>query len=456
MEKIERRSMLKTLGCLSLGSSIIPALGEESDKSRQSSGSLRTIKTDVLVVGGGTAGVIAAIQAGRAGCSTILVENGAQLGGTITTGGVAFPGLFYAWGKKIIDGIGWELVNDCVVLDDGKFPDFSTQSAGEHWKYQIPINGFLYALLAEEKCLEAGVKIRYYEMPVSLRFTGNSWEAEIVGKGTHIKIICNQIIDCTGNASVCSLAGLKILREDEIQPGTLMFRIGGYDYNSLNFEMIGKRYEEEVKKGRLIKEEFQSIDRLLSSAGDNVQHVAGADSSTSEANTQTNINGRKSLLTTLRFLRELPGCEKTRLLSMQPETGVRETYRIDGIYKITHDDYVSGKSYEDSVAYSYYPIDLHTRDGVTPKPLKEGVVAQIPLRALIPGKSRNLIVAGRCISSDRLANSALRVQASCMGMGQAAGAAAALASKLNLSPAEVDINKVRSLIADNGGIVPEV
>jgi hypothetical protein len=455
MEKIERRRMLKTLGFLSLGRSIMPAFGGEPDLNRQSGRSLNIIKTDVLVVGGGTAGVIAAIQAGRAGCSTILVENGPQLGGTITTGGVAFPGLFYAWGKKVIDGIGWELVNDCVKLDDGKFPDFSTQTAGEHWKFQVRINGFLYALLAEEKCLEAGVKIRYYETPVSLRFTGNNWEVEIVGKGTHIKVVCNQLIDCTGNASVCSLAGLNILREDEIQPGTLMFRIGGYDYNSLNLEMIQKRYEEEVKKGSLNKEEFQGIERLLSSSGDNVQHIAGADSSTSEANTLTNINGRRSLLTTLRFLRELPGCEKTRLLSMQPETGVRETYRVDGVYKITHDDSVSGRTYEDSVSYSYYPIDLHTRDGVTPKPLKEGVVAQIPLRALIPRQSRNILVAGRCISSDRLANSALRVQASCMGMGQAAGAAAALACKLNLSPMEVDINKVRSLIADNGGIVPK-
>ena len=196
------------------------------------------------------------------------------------------------------------------------------------------------------------------------------------------------------------------------------------------------------------------IEHLLYCAGDNIQHIAGADSSTSELNTMANIKGRTSLLNTLRFLRELPGCEKTRIISMQPETGVRETYRIDGIYQITRDDYISGKVFNDSVSFSFYPIDLHDKNGVEPKQLTEGIVPTIPLRALIPKNSKNFIVAGRCISSDRLANSALRVQASCMGMGQAAGAAAALASKLKTSPVNVPVSQIKTLIADKGGIVP--
>jgi len=234
-----------------------------------------------------------------------------------------------------------------------------------------------------------------------------------------------------------------------------MFKIGGYDLEKIDLKMVRERYSEAVKSGRLVKEDFRnSIEGLLRSAGDNIQHIAGADSTTSELNTITNIKGRTSLLDTLRFLREIPGCEKIKLISMQPETGVRETWRIDGEYQITHDDYVSGKVYDDSVSYSYYPIDLHDANGVVPKHLTEGIVATIPLRALVPKNSRNFLVAGRCISSDRLANSALRVQASCMGMGQAAGAAAALACKLKTSPLSVPIFQLNSLIADNGGIVP--
>jgi hypothetical protein len=207
----------------------------------------------------------------------------------------------------------------------------------------------------------------------------------------------------------------------------------------------------------LIKEEYRNnIESLLRSAGDNIQHIAGADSTTSESNTITNIKGRTSLLNTLRFLREFPGCEKTRILSMQPETGVRETYRIDGEYQISYEDYITGKVFDDSVSYSFYPIDVHILEGagVHPEQLREGIIPTVPLRALIPKNSRNFLVAGRCISSDRLANSALRVQASCMGMGQAAGAAAALAYKLKTTPLSVPIYQLNSLITEYGGIVP--
>jgi hypothetical protein len=454
MTKIARRSMLRKMGGISLVS-LIPVLGEASNINRQSDENIKTIKTDIVVVGGGTAGTIAAIQAARAGCSTVLVENGSQLGGTTTTGGVAFPGLFHAWGKQIIGGIGWELVTDTVRLNDDVLPDFTIPYGKNHPKHQIPLNGYLYALLAEEKCLEAGVQLRYYETPVTAKFKGDNWEVETVGKGIHTRIICNQLIDCTGNAWVTALAGFKVLREKETQPGSLMFRIGGYDLESLDLKMIRERYNEEVNNGRLVKEEFRNnIEGLLKTAGNNIQHIAGADSTTSESNTITNIKGRTSLLNTLRFLRELPGCEKTRILSMQPETGVRETYRIDGEYQIMNDDYIKGKVYDDSVSYSFYPIDVHDKHGVQPKHLNEGIVPTIPLRALVPKNSQNFLVAGRCISSDRLANSALRVQASCMGMGQAAGAAAALACKVKTSPLSVPINQIKSLIADYGGIIP--
>jgi hypothetical protein len=454
MTKIERRTLLKTLGGFTLGG-IIPLTGNALNKNKQSANKIKTINTDILVVGGGTAGVIAAIQSARAGCSTILVENGSQLGGTTSTGGVAFPGLFHAWGKQIIRGIGWELVTEAVKMDDGELPDFTIPTGRQHYKHQVRLNGYLYALLAEAKSLEAGVKIRYYETPVDARFDGNNWQVETMGKGTHTRIVCSQLIDCTGNAWVTALAGFNVLREKEVQPGSLMFKIGGYDLDSLDLKMIRERYNEAVNKGRLVKEEFRNnIEGLLRSAGDNISHVAGADSTTSESGTITNINGRTSLLNTLRFLRELPGCEKTRLISMQPETGVRETYRIDGEYQISYDDYVSGKVFDDAVSYSFYPIDVHDRNGVVPKHLSEGIVPTIPLRALIPKKSQNFLVAGRCIGSDRLANSALRVQASCMGMGQAAGAAAALACNSKTTPLNVPISQIKSLIADHGGIVP--
>lgn len=457
MTKMKRRSVLASLGSISLGISSKDFLVQEKEVPLNAFYSIKkqTLKTDILVVGGGTAGVIAAIQAGRAGKKTILVENVSQLGGTTTTGGVAYPGIFFAWGKQVISGIGWELVKEAVDLNDDVLPNFSIPHGKNHPRHQVRLNGQLYAMLLEEKCVQAGVHIRFYETPTKITPQKNGWLVETVGKGINAEIECNQLIDCTGNAFVTTLAGYPVLREDIIQPGSLMFQIGGYDFEKLDLNLIKEKYQEEIKKGTLDKYEFRNnVVGLLKSQGDNISHVMGADSTTSESHTLANIKGRASLLNTVRFLRTLPNLEKLKIIDVQNETAVRETYRIDGHYQISHEDYVTGKVFDDAVAYSYYPIDLHDEKGIIPKHLNEGVVPTIPLRALVPKNSKNLIVAGRCISSDRLANSALRVQASSMGMGQAAAAAAVLAHTHGTTPLKVPFAELRSLIESHGGIVP--
>ena len=161
------------------------------------------------------------------------------------------------------------------------------------------------------------------------------------------------------------------------------------------------------------------------------------------------MDGRKSLLNKLRAQKG-----KARLLLMQPETAHRESYRIQGETVITVDDYTSGRAFKDAVCYAFYPVDLHTRSGVKPKPLARGTVPTIPLRALIPKGSRNIIVAGRCVSSDRLANSGLRVQASCMAMGQAAGAMAALSARTGHDPADLPMADIYKLLRQHGAVIP--
>jgi len=374
-------------------------------------------QADVLVVGGGTAGTVAAIQAARAGAKTLLVERGSQLGGTTTTGGVSFPGLFDAWGKQIIAGIGWELVKQAVQLDGGPLPDFS-KVPKRHWQNQVHVNQFVYALLAEEACLKAGVTIAYYEFPLSAAKTAGGWTVDCVGPGTRRKVSCKQIVDCTGGASVVGMLGLPRLRGRETQPGSLLYKLGGV-------HPVGRK----------------QLDRL---------YVHGADSSTSVTLTKANMDGRRSLLKKMRQRKD-----KARLVHVQPETAHRESYRIRGRTIITVGDYTSGRVFKDAVCYAFYPVDLHTRRGVRPKPLARGTVPTVPLSALVPKGSNNIIVAGRCVSSDRLANSGLRVQASCMAMGQAAGAAAALAAKKKTTPLGVPLKDIREMLRKHGAIVPE-
>ena len=124
---------------------------------------------------------------------------------------------------------------------------------------------------------------------------------------------------------------------------------------------------------------------------------------------------------------------------------------------MTVEDYQSGRVWDDAVCYSFYPIDLHksTGGGLQMEPLAEGVVPTLPRGALLPAGSNNFLVAGRCIASDRLANSALRVQATCMATGQAAGAMAALSALTGIDPEALSLAEVHALLRQHGAIVPE-
>ncbi|MDB4652939.1 FAD-dependent oxidoreductase [Akkermansiaceae bacterium] len=411
-EKPDRRQFLQKslLGGMAIAStSEVTAQSEEGAKEVEV-----TQEVDVLVVGGGTAGNIAAIQAGRAGAKTLIVERGAQLGGTTTTGGVSFPGLFDAWGKQVIAGIGWELVKECVELDGGTFPNFA-KVPKRHWQNQVYVNQFLFAILAEEKCEQAGVAIAYHEFPQSIQKTETGWDVICVGFGTRRRVRCKQVIDCTGGAEVVGMLGLPRLREEETQPGSMLYNLG--EANNPGHHQLHRLY------------------------------VHGADSSNSRTVTRANLTGRKSVLEKVRK-------EKKRLMHLQPETGFRESFRIVGETTITVNDYTAGRVFQDAVSNAFYPVDLHTRSGVKPKPLKPGTVPTIPLGALIPKESRNIMVAGRCVSSDRLANSGLRVQASCMGMGQAAGVVASLAAAQRTTPLEVPLEEVHRELKKHGAIVP--
>ena len=310
--KSSRRNFLQhsVLGSAAVGLSIASTTDVYAETIPNAAAPEIAGEVDVLVVGGGTAGTIAAIQAGRAGAKVLLVERGAQLGGAMTTGGVAFPGLFDAWGKQVIAGIGWELVKESVALDKGVLPDFS-KVPQRHWQNQVYINQFLYAILAEEKCASAGVQIAYHEFPQSVTQTTGGWQVDCVGFGTKRRVNCKQIIDCTGGAEVVGLLGLPRLREDERQPGSYLY-------------MMDKAHE----PGR------NEAHRL---------YVHGADSTNSRTVTVANLTGRKSILAELRK-------KGGRLLHLQPETGFRESYRIEGETLITVNDYRSGKKFDDAVS----------------------------------------------------------------------------------------------------------
>jgi len=414
---------------------------------------------DVLVAGGGTAGTVAAIQAARAGVGTTLVEMSGQLGGTMTNGGVDCPGYFHAWGELQVGGIGWELVKETKEFSGEALPPVRNAQERRPGNY-IPINMGIYAALAEETAVQAGVKLHYHEVVTGIERVDDAWQVYTAGKNTTRAIRAREIIDCTGDADLVGMVGLEREMADVRQPGTLEFILGGYDLEDFDPEQVDAAFEQAVAEGRIVPGDYAGMDatsfmHFLHERGRNQSHVTGVDGTTSTSQSDANIRGRQALLRLLRFIKSLPGGEGVQLERMSPITAIRETYRIVGESKVTYEDYISGRCFPDAIAYTAFFVDVHTDDGGTKEFLEPGTMPTIPFGALVPKGSRHILVAGRTVSSDRAANAGMREQPYCMAMGQAAGAAAALAIRQGIASRDVDLTELRALLKRHGAIVPE-
>jgi len=414
---------------------------------------------DVAVVGGGPAGVTAAVQAARLGARTALIEKNGVLGGTTVVASINFPGLFHAWGKQVIKGIGWELIERTVARGGATLPDFSTVPP-RHWMHQIRVNRFVYASVLDDVCREAGVLIRLHEMPALVEERGDHRALIVAGKTGLGAILAQKIVDATGDANVAHLMGYPLQKSEAMQPGTLAYQLSGYDIENVDKEALQRLGDEAVREGRLLPTDFRNrrppLWAELCGGGGNAMHVVDIDGTTSQGRTDAELRARDVLSRIYNFLRTVPGCENIQVSYFAGECGVRDTRRIVGEVQITVDHYRTGYVWPDAVCYSFYPIDVHVKGAIDTRPLPEGVVPTIPYRALIPKRSDHLLAAGRCISGDLEASSAYRVQASCMATGQAAGAAAAVAAKARLSVRDVDVNELRRVLAEHGAIVPEL
>lgn len=416
---------------------------------------------DVIIFGGGTAGTVAAVQAARAGATTLLVERNAMLGGTMTVAGINWPAHFFAWGEQVIAGIGWELV--CRTLDAAGHPrpDAAASRGPKMPKHSTCVDIPFFASVCDEAVLDAGVDLLFHAMPAVAAFADESWRVHVCTKNGLRAVQAKVLIDATGDANVVDLAGFELVRPGTVQPATLTFGCSGYDPDALDYDAIKAAADAAIAAGELLTTDVSWFDngpwRLLQKRGHNANHLRAPNAETSEGRSRVEVEGRRALMRMYRFLREQPGLEGFRIDWVCPEVGIRETVTIKGKQTITVSDYESGRLYDDAVCYAFYGIDEHLNDGkgINGRGLKQGVVPTVPRGALLPAGSRFLLVAGRCLSSDREANSALRVECPCMAMGQAAGAMAALAAKIGLDPEELPMNDVRGLLREHAAIVPE-
>ncbi|MEK4517670.1 FAD-dependent oxidoreductase [Paenibacillus sp. FSL H8-0122] len=400
-------------------------------------------EVDVLVIGGGAAGIAAAISAAEGGASTMIVEQRGYLGGM---GTVALVPAFCPYTDKvkpIIRGLGLKLMERMKqACDPGYQEEYREQL---DW---VPIDPEVLKRVYDSAVLESGVTPLFHTFVYDVVRSPDGQTVEgvlIVNKSGRSFIRCRYIIDCTGDGDIAALSGVPFQKggdDGELQPGSMCYLLANVDRPSFSRFLaetgdtgqLHRTVEQAILEGAL-PEGRKSISGLAwvsdQLVGVNFGHVFGVDGTKAEDLTRGAIEGRRTVLRQLEFFqRHVPGFEQAHLVASGEQLGIRETRRIQGDYTLTVDDFVAARSFPDDIARNAYYIDIHlatSKSDMTFNHLPPGVSHGVPYRVMLPVGIRNLWVAGRSVSSDRAVQGSLRVMPNCFSMGQACGTAATLA-----------------------------
>lgn len=449
---------------------------------------------DVIVVGGGTAGAIAAIAAARNGARTLLIDKHGFLGGTATAGNV-FHGFFDCRGNQVVKGIGEELVQR-MIAEEGS----PGHLLGGKWGHGVPeyfvysqtpydLETFKYVIMRMVD--EAGARMLLHTFFASALCTDQAVTGvEVHNKSGRSAWKAKVVVDCSGDADVAASAGASYefgRGDGKAQNVTLLFTLGGVDFDRVveysrahvrvrtwgewhsrlmkapklgesqpsYVSMSGKIIiDDDLEKGTELSCGFRSLRpgelRL------NVTRTIGIDGTKAEDLTRAEIEERKKVFEVAKALRRLvPGFERSFLAGTATEVGVRESRRIIGDYVLSTEDVLEGRDFEDSVCRGAYPVDIHDPEGghVTHTFVKDGLSYGIPYRCFLPRGLENILVGGRCISTSHVAHGSTRQMPTCVAMGQAVGTAAALAVKKRTTLRALDVELLRSTLVKQGACV---
>ena len=442
---------------------------------------------DVIVAGGGPAGVCAAIAAARNGADVLLVERGNCLGGMATRGLVGpFMTCYDRTGSvQIVRGLFGEIVERLVARGGAIHPRhchagtaFTSWIASGH-DHVTPFEPEALKLLLDEMCAEAGVRVLFHADFADPLMDGR----RIVGARVFTKagmrdVRAKVVVDATGDGDVAFRAGAPTEFGDpesgRIQPASLFFRIGNCDFAAITADIEAHRSDFYRKDGVNYRSLHWRIAEARA-AGDwtldrvsiglfrgvredewfiNTSRIMGVDSTDPESWSAAEAEGRAQVDQIFRFFRKyVPGCADARLLCTGSTVGIRESRHVLGEYRLTVDDCLDGRVPEDSVLLASNSVDVHGRFGPRSNeyvPMRHGDWYGVPYRCLVPLEVEGLLVAGRCLSATSDAAGAVRVMPPCMAMGEAAGVAAALAASRGTTPRAVPAADIRAELVRRG------
>ena len=409
---------------------------------------------DVLVVGGGSAGSSAAIAAARNGAKVILLERYGFLGGTGTAVLDTFYG-FYTPGtveKKVVGGIPDEVI---AGLEQRKalLKRPNTYGAGAGLTYDPEVLKVVW----DELVSGAGVRVLFHTYFADVIRDGPRVTGAIIGTKRGLRAVyARAVVDASGDADVIARAGAPFEDAGALgiaQSLTTTFKVINVDVpraQAFPKKELWALMQSSSNYNLPRKEGSSHITPMQGVMVANMTRVAGVDATDINALSRAEIEGRKQALEYMRFLRDkVPGYEHAELGGLSINIGVRETRRIKGEYWITRDDVLNARKFEDGIALCGAPIEEHHAGGDTRwEYLPDGETVGIPFRALRPQGLENVVVAGRCLSASHEAHASIRSIGQCLAMGQAAGAAAALARNGNI--AELDVQHLRSRLLEMG------
>ncbi|MBQ6584681.1 MAG: FAD-dependent oxidoreductase [Alistipes sp.] len=406
---------------------------------------------DVVVCGGGPAGVFAAIAAAREGAKVAIVEQYGFLGGMATAGLVMPLSVFTYQNKKVIGGIPWEFLERLEAMGGG----YIEKPLGN-----VAFDPELYKLCMQRMVLEAGIDLymHSYISGFTKREDGVIESIIFENKNGSEALEAKVFIDCTGDADLAAMVGVPMQEQngEPLQPLSTYFVLAGVDTQSplVNEAMHHNKQGENchclpIRNYLLEHAEELNIPEFggpwfcttlhEGCVAVNMTRTAG-DACDNRDYTAAECRLREDVYRMAEILRtNFKEFENCYVQTVATQAGIRETRRIKGVHTMTAEEYVSGYRYDDSISRGAHPIDIHATKGSSQVTHFLEQAAYVPYRALIADNFANLLVAGRAISADRKAFASMRVQASCMGTGQAAGVAAAMAAKADCSVKNVDI-----------------